>query len=89
MGVIPSVPQIARPGFSWGYSGHGLQWSPRGRMPPLEDDDALVGNIIDEKAAAAGSYMTHHLLVIGTEFIDLKGFAVRSIDQVNGVLAAA
>jgi hypothetical protein len=29
-------------------------------MPPLEDDDALVGNIIDEKAAAAGPYMTHH-----------------------------
>jgi hypothetical protein len=68
---------------------YGLQWSPRGRTPPLEDDDALVGNIIDEKAAAAGPYLTHHLLVIGTEFIDLKGFAVRSIDQVNGVLAAA
>jgi hypothetical protein len=33
----------------------------RGRMPPLEDDDALVVSIIDEKAAAAGSYMTHSL----------------------------
>jgi hypothetical protein len=57
-------------------------------MPPLEDDDALVGNIIDEKAAAAASYMTHHLLAIGTKFVDLKRFAVRSIDQRNGVLAA-
>jgi hypothetical protein len=57
-------------------------------MPPLEDDDASVGNIIDEKAAAAGSYMTHHLLAKGTELIDLKGFAVPSIDQGNAVLAA-
>ena len=57
-------------------------------MPPVEDDDVLVGNIIDEKAAAAGSYMTHSLLAIGTELIDLKGFAVPSIDQGNCVLAA-
>jgi hypothetical protein len=57
-------------------------------MPPLEDGDALVGNVIDEKAAAAGSYMTRNLLAIGTEFVDLKGSAVRSIDQRNGVLAA-
>jgi hypothetical protein len=30
-------------------------------MPPVEDDDALVGNIIHEKAAVVASYMTHHL----------------------------
>jgi hypothetical protein len=56
-------------------------------MPPLEDDDALVGHIIDEKAAAAGSYMPHHLLAIGTKFIDLNSFAVPGIDQGDGVLA--
>jgi hypothetical protein len=57
-------------------------------MPPVEDDDALVGNIIHEKAAAAGAVHDSSPSPIGTEFIDLKGFAVRSIDQVNCVLAA-
>jgi hypothetical protein len=57
-------------------------------MPPVEDDDALVGNIIHEKAAAAGVVHDTSPSPIGTEFIDLKGFAVRSIDQGDGVLAA-
>ena len=57
-------------------------------MPPVEDDDALVGNIIHEKAAAAGVVHGTSPLPIGTEFIDLNSFAVPGIDQGNCVLAA-
>jgi len=57
-------------------------------MPPVEDDDALVGNIIHEKATPAGVVHDTSPSHIGTEFIHLNGFAVPSIDQGNCVLAA-
>ena len=57
-------------------------------MPPVEDDDALFGNIIHEKAAAAGVVHDTSPSPIGTKLVDLERFAVRSIDQRNGVLAA-
>jgi hypothetical protein len=57
-------------------------------MPPVEDDDSLVANIIDERRPA-GSHMTHNLLSVGTKLVDLKGLVVHGIDQGDGVLAAA
>jgi hypothetical protein len=57
-------------------------------MPPVADDDAMVENIIHKKAAAAGIVHDTSPSDIGTEFIDLNGFAVLTIDQLNCVLPA-